>query len=87
MLNNAKKYISTIELAKILGVSRITIFNRIKKGQIKAEKVGRNFIINQQDLPEILGNDLTQKDKEEIEKAVKKTVAEYGETLKLLGKE
>ncbi|KKR48995.1 MAG: Molybdate-binding protein [Candidatus Magasanikbacteria bacterium GW2011_GWC2_40_17] len=87
MINNNKKYLSTIELAKILGVSRITIFNRVKKGMIKAEKIGRNFVINQQDLPEILGNNLTRKDKEEIEKAVKKTVAEYGETLKLLGKE
>jgi len=82
MLEN--KFISTTELAKILGVSRVTVFKRIKAGQIKAVKVGRNYIINKEDLGGILNDDLTDKDKEMIDKSVKRTVKEYGETLELL---
>lgn len=82
-----KKLLSTIELAKILGISRIAVFKKIKSGEIKAEKIGRNFGIDQRNLGEILGNVLSEEKKHEIEKSVKKTVKEYGETLKLLGKE
>ena len=39
-------YISTIEAAEKMGVSRVTVFNMIKDGRIKrAVKVGRNYII------------------------------------------
>ena len=80
-------FLSTAELAKILGISRIAVFNKIKKGEIKAQKIGRNFIIDKKDLGGILGNALNSAQKMEIDKAVLKTVKEYGETLKLLGKE
>lgn len=79
-----KQYISTTEAAKQLGVSRITVFNRIKSGQIPAKKVGRNYII---DKKVILGGkdaELTEAEKVVINKAVDKTVKEYDETLKLL---
>ena len=82
-----KQLLSTIELAKILGISRIAVFKKIKSGEIKAQKAGRNFVISQSDLAEILGNTLSEEKKRDIEKSVKKTVREYGETLKLLGKE
>lgn len=82
-----KDFLSTSELAGLLGVSRVAVFKKIKKGDIKATKVGRNFIINKKDLGEIFGEVLTQRRKKEIERAVKKTVREYGETLKLLGRE
>ena len=82
-----KQYLTTSELAELLGVTRITIFRKIKENKIKAIKIGRNFVINKKDLPEILNKTLTQIKKEEIKKAVKKTISEYGETLKLLGKE
>ncbi len=80
-----KKFLSTTELAKILGISRIAVFKKIKGGKIKATKVGRNFIIDKKDVGEILGKELSKQEKLEVEKAVKKTVAEYKETLKLLG--
>ncbi len=80
-----KQFLSTTELAKILGISRVAVFKKIKKGEIKAAKVGRNFVIDKKDLGNILGKELTKKEKSEIEKAVKKTVKEYGETLRLLG--
>ena len=82
-----EKYITIPELARILGVSRITVFKKVKKGQIKAMKVGRNYAIPRRYLDEILGKVLSEKEKQEIERAVKKTVKAYGQTLKLLGKE
>ena len=82
-----KEFITTAELAKILGISRIAVFKRIKRGQIKAIRVGRNFIIPKDSLPEVLGQVLSKKNKSEIEIAVKKTVREYGQTLRLLGNE
>ena len=85
MKNN--QFLSTAELARILGVSRVTVFQKIKKGKIEAERVGRNFIINRSNLPEILKEIVGDKDKKQIEKAIKKTIKDYRETLRLLGKE
>lgn len=82
-----KNLFSTGEVAKLLGISRIAVFKRVKSGQIKAKRVGRNFVIEKKDLPGILGKSLTQEKKRIIEEAVKKTVREYGETLRLLGQE
>jgi len=82
-----KKFISTIELALLLGISRQAVFKKIKSGEIKARKIGRNFIIDKDDLTEILDAALTENQKKEIEKSVDKTINDYGETLKLLGKE
>ena len=79
-----KQFISTTEAAKILGVSRITIFDRIKRGKIPANKVGRNFIIEKSQI--VRGKDakLTDDEKKLINKAVDRTIKEYGKTLKLL---
>lgn len=82
-----KELITTVELAKLLGISRIAVFKRIIRGQIKAIRVGKNFVIPKDALPEILGTILSEKNKRQIETAVKKTVKEYGQTLRLLGKE
>lgn len=82
-----KNYLTIKELAEILKISRVAVFNRVKKGQIPATKIGRNFIIFKKDIPTILGEELTEKIKKEIERGVARVVNEYGETLKLLGKE
>jgi len=86
-----EKFISVPELAKMLGVSRIAVFNRIRKGQISAQKVGRIYAISTDEATSIMNgqksNILTDEKKNEIEEAVEKVVNEYGETLKLLGKE
>lgn len=79
------EFISTTEAAKILGVSRITIFNKIKSGGLKAMKVGRNYIISHDEIINLSKKDgLTDVKKEEIDKGVERVVDEYGETLKLL---
>lgn len=81
------EYVSTTEAAKILGISRVAVFKKIKSGQIKAKKVGRNFIINKKDLLEMAAQLLSPKTKAQIDKAVSRVIREYGETLRLLGKE
>ena len=81
------KYLTIIELARLLGVSRIAVYKKIKKGEIKAEKIGRNYAIPGKYVEEIMGKSLGEKEKAKIDKAVHKTVKEYGEVLKLLGKE
>lgn len=85
MKNN--KYITIPQLAKILGLSRIAVYKKVKKGEIKAMKIGPNYAIPKKYVDEIIGKKLSKEEKKEIEKAVKKTVSDYGEVLKLLGKE
>lgn len=82
-----KEYITIPELAKILGITRIAVFKKVKNGQIKAIKIGRNYAIAKKYVDGIIGRALREEDKKEIDAAVKKTVREYGETLKLLGKD
>lgn len=79
--------ISTTELAKLLGISRIAVFKKIKKGEIGAKKIGRNFVIDMKNVGGVLGNTLAARQKKELDSAVDKTVKEYGEVLKLLGRE
>ena len=82
-----QRYLTIPELAKLLGVSRIAIYNRVKKGQIPATKVGRTYVITDQTMASILGKQVTTRGKRQIDAAVRKTVRDYGEVLKLLGKE
>ncbi len=82
-----KEFITIAELAKILGISRIAVYKKVKKGQIKAIKIGKAYAIQSERLPSILGEFLSPKQKQQIEQAVAKTVKEYGETLRLLGRE
>jgi excisionase family DNA binding protein len=87
----AKKslYISSSELAKKLKISRVAVFKKIQKGQIPAEKIGNSYAIPVEIVDELLHNQriLTEDRKKGINKAVEKVVKEYGETLRLLGKE
>lgn len=88
MQSHEKKYISIPELARLMGLSRIAIFKKVKKGQIKgAIKIGRNYAVPKRCVDAILGKVLGEREKQEIDRAVKKTVSEYAQTLKLLGKD
>jgi excisionase family DNA binding protein len=78
------EFLSTSQVAKLLGISRIAVFKKIKSGEIKAKKVGRNYIVKRSDLGDVFRVGITQKRKKELEQAVKKVVAEYGEALKML---
>ena len=85
MENN--EFLSTAELAKMLGVSRVTVFKKVKLGEIKAQKRGRNFVILRKDLPAALGTVVSEEQKKNINQAIKKAVKQYGETFSLLGRE
>lgn len=79
-------FISVKEAAEIMGISRMHIIRKIHSGQIPAIRVGRSFIIDKNNLGGIYKN-ITDKDKSDIEKAVKKTVTDYGDVLIKLGAE
>ena len=77
---------STSEVASILHLSRIEIFRKIKAGKIKAQKIGRNYVIPYDSGEEILGDTIGTHKKEEIEKVIDKALEEYGEAFKRLSK-
>ena len=88
MVNKLRKnYFSSSEIAEILGISRVAVFKKIKKGEIKAKRFGRFWLIKDKELKNILGETLTSAQKKFLERAVRRTVNEYGETLRLLGNE
>ena len=65
----------------------MAVWKRIKKGQIKAEKIGHMYIVTDKEVAHILRKKPSARDKSQIEKAVKKAVKDYGEVLRKLGEE
>jgi len=45
-----KDFYTTTELAKELGISKVSVLKRIWRGNIKSRKMGRNFIIFKKDV-------------------------------------
>jgi excisionase family DNA binding protein len=45
-----KNFYTVKELADLLGISRISVFKRVKQGSIKGQRLGRNFIILKKDI-------------------------------------
>lgn len=86
MVKENNKFITTAELANLLGISRIGVFKKIQNGEIKAIKKGRNYAINIADVSG-LSDRLSANDKKTISQAVDKAMHEYGETLRLLARE
>lgn len=85
--NKEKKYYSAPEIARLLGVSRVAIFKKIKSGQIHAEKIGRNYIISKEEYAAILGLFVPERRKKDIENAVDCVIKKYGPALRKLGEE
>lgn len=81
-----KDYLTPTQAAKILGISRMQVVRKIHKGEIKAKRVGRNFIIPKKTLSPVLMSSSEEKLKQ-VDKGVERVVREYGEVLKRLGKE
>lgn len=82
-----KEYMSIPEVAKLIGLTRQAIHKKVKKGQIKAIRIGRNYAIPIRDLIGMINKNLQDEDKDKIRNIVKRVVKEYGEALKLLGDE
>jgi len=45
-----KDFYTITELAKLLGISRVSVFKRVKRDSIKGQKMGQNFIIFKKDI-------------------------------------
>jgi len=45
-----KNFYTVSELAGLLGISRISVFKRVRQGSIKGMKSGRNFIVFKKDI-------------------------------------
>jgi excisionase family DNA binding protein len=82
-----KKHLTIPEFADLLGISRIAVYKKVKAGKIPAEKIGRNYVITDKIANEILGKELSESKKKQIDLAVKKVVKQYGKLLKKLGSE
>lgn len=78
---------STAEVARILHLSRIEIFRKIKSGKIKAEKIGRNYVVPRDSIEEILGETIGVHKRGEIDSVIDKALKEYGDTFTKLSKE
>lgn len=82
-----KNELSTAEVARLLGISRVAVFRKIKSGELKAQKRGRNFVVSSKEFSKMISKKLTHKMKKEIEKAVRKIINEHSETLRMLGED
>ena len=84
-------YLSIAQAAKILNISRVAVYKKVKKGEIAAIRIGKIYAIPKgnimQRVRKIKGHLLSAEEKEKIKMAVDKTIAEYGEVLKKLGAE
>jgi excisionase family DNA binding protein len=81
------KYITIPQLAKHLGISRIAVYRKVRKGQIPAKRLGRIYLISSRNIERILGKEIDARKKHHIESAVRKTVQQYGDVLRWLGAE
>ena len=86
-MSKKREYLTIPQLAKMLGISRIAVYRKVKKGQIKAQKIGRNYAIPSQAIGVSRSKSLSANAKKEIEAVIQRVVREYGETLRLLGRE
>ena len=80
------EYLSIPQAANELGVSRVVLYRKVKKGAIVALKVGKNYIIHRSQMNPV-HRPLTETDKRRIEKGVTKVIKEYGDVLRWLAKE
>ena len=44
------KYLTIPQLAKMMGVSRTTVYRKVKSGEIKATKVGHDYIVDDKEI-------------------------------------
>ena len=81
-----KNYYSTTETAKVLKVSRKTVFQWARDGKIQATRVGKNYIIPHSAILEKLGKTLGKNRKIEIDRSISRALKQYEQTFKMLGK-
>ena len=83
----SNRFFTASQVAEMLGISRVAVHKKIKKGEIKAEKVGKIYIIPSSYVKEVTGRKLSSQRKKIIEIAVRRVVKQYSEVLIRLGRE
>lgn len=78
-----KNYLTITELAKVMGLSRVQVFRKIKSGEVPAEKVGNVYIIPAE-YASLYTGEMTARDEKAIVIGVDRVVTQYGEVLKKL---
>ena len=83
-----ENFLTVPELAEKMGLSRSQVFRRVQAGLIPHQKAGRIYLIPKEYADTVLAlGELTKKDQQQVEKAVKKVVHQYGDVIKKLGAE
>ena len=80
-------YLTIPQVAKLLGISRIAVYRQVKSGKIKATRFGRNYAISKKYIMEIAGKPFSDKDREQVDIAIKRALEQYGKAIKRLGEE
>lgn len=78
-----KPFLSVTEVSQILHISRTAVLKKIKTGSLYAKKIGNTYVIDKDEIALVSNTHPSENQKSVIEKAVKKTMKEYGETLRL----
>jgi excisionase family DNA binding protein len=85
------EYFSIAQAAKILKISRVAVYKKVKKGKITAIRIGKIYAIPKDSIIRkirvIKRHSLSPQEEENIKLAVDKTMKDYGEVLKKLGAE
>ena len=84
-------HLSIPELAKMLGISRIALYKKVKKGQVKAVKIGRNYAIERkyitQNIIDLLKDTAEEPSLEtEVTDVIDQAYKQYKDTFHKLGK-
>jgi excisionase family DNA binding protein len=82
-----QEFLTIKQAAQFLKINQEAVLKMIKKGQIKAVKIGQSFNISKRDLEIITGEILSSDQKKIIDQGIKKITTEYRTTLKLLEQE
>ena len=83
----SERQVTIPQLAEMLGISRIAVYKKVKAGQIPAAKVGRVYVISDRTVNDVLQKALRPRDKQRVDRVVKKVVRDYGDVLKRLARE
>lgn len=85
MGDKEKNLLSVTEAAVILGISRMHMIRKIRSGEVKAVRVGHRYIIDRNELGGIFKR-ISAAEKRLVETAVARTMKEYGDVIRKLGK-
>jgi len=79
-----KEFYTIPEFAREIGLSRSQVFRIVKKGEIRAQRFGKLYLIPKDELNRLTG-DASQSDRDSIRDGVEKVLREYGEVIRELG--